>query len=236
MKNSIKCKSCSAENPSYEYICGNCGSYIRERVYNIDLWQTIARLIDSPAEAFRKIVYAEHKNFIFFIIIILAAKFLIDVRFIAVVSIGEFNPGTAVVVSYIIVLTVSIIYLALYSYIFKVVHSEFGIDTRFRDNFTLIIYALLPNVFALVLLFPLEMEVFGKYLFSSNPSPFVIKSTIAYTFLAAEILIKLWSIVLIYKAFKTQTADALPAIADTIIFVFFFFLIHFYLSIIIFTI
>jgi len=236
MKNSIKCKSCSKENPSYEYICGSCGSFIRERVYNIDLWQIVVRLIDSPGKAFRKIIYAEHKNFIFFIVIILSAKFLVDARFISVISVGEFNSGTAIVVSYLIVLAATLIYFTLYSFLFKVIHSTFEIDSRFKDNFTLIIYSLLPNLFALVFLFPLEMEVFGEYLFSSNPSPFVIKSSIAYTFLAVEVLIKIWTVILFYKAIKTQTEDTLLAVANTVIFVFFMGLILYYLSITIFTI
>ena len=235
MKNSIKCKSCIAENPPYEYICKNCGSYIRERVYNIDLWKMMGGLIYNPTNTFRKIVYAEHKNFIIFIVFILAAKLLVDTRFISVISVGEFDSSSKIIISYILTLTSTFIYLTIYSFLLKFVLIVFDIETRFRDNLAVIIYALLPNIFAMVILFPLEMEVFGEYLFSSNPSPFIIKTTIAYTFLAVELLVKLWSIILIYKAFKTQTEDTTLSLANTVIFVSLFGLILYYLSLIIFT-
>ena len=59
-----------------------------------------------------------------------------------------------------------------------------NIPLRFKDTFALIIYSQIPYLFGLIILFPLELVIFGDYLFSKNPSPFTIKGTLAYLFLA----------------------------------------------------
>ncbi|NOX19606.1 MAG: hypothetical protein GXO87_15160, partial [Chlorobi bacterium] len=63
MKNNVICKNCGAENPFYLLTCKSCNAYIRDKVSNINLWEIIWKLIETPVEAFRQIIYAEHKNF-----------------------------------------------------------------------------------------------------------------------------------------------------------------------------
>ena len=235
MKNSITCKNCSAENPPYAYICSNCGAFLRSRVHNIDLIKTTSKLIEAPSQAFKNIIFAEHKNFIFVILFLLSIRFLIDARFISLISIGEFQSEGSLIVSLLLVLAAATIFLILFSWLLELVWKSLQIETRIKDNFSILIYALLPNIFALIFLFPLEVEVFGQYLFSVNPTPFVIKGTIAYLFAGAEIAIKVWIIFLIYKAFKVQTESFLISVFSTSIFIFCMALLFYFLSTIIFT-
>jgi hypothetical protein len=230
MKNSITCSNCSSENPPYAYTCKNCNSYLRERVFNIDLWKVIGLLIESPAKGMQMIVFSEHKNFISFLLIFVAIKFLVNIRFISLISIGSFNHSTSLYVSYLIVLGVLIVYLILFSICFTSINKLSKITTRFLDNFALLTYSLLPNVFGIIILFILELVVFGGYLFSINPSPFVIKGVIAYIFAGAEILIIFWSIVLSYKVFKFQTISVLYSVIYTFLFYFILAVVLFYLS------
>src|SRR3972149_10116139 len=102
MKNSIACPNCSTENPPYVYICKSCNSFIRDRVYNIDLWNLTGLLIENPKKAFQLIVYSEHKNFIIFILLLVAAKLLVNARFASMLSLGEYNPTTNFFLSYLI--------------------------------------------------------------------------------------------------------------------------------------
>ena len=234
MNNSITCSNCSSENPPYAYTCKNCNSYLRERIFNIDLWRIIGLLIESPKKAMEMIVFSEHKNFISFLLIFIAAKLLVDTRFISLISLGNFNPSTSLYISYLIVLGIFVIYLILFSICFTSINKLLKITTRFRDNFALFTYSLLPSVFGIIFLFIIELVVFGKYLFSINPTPFVIKGVIAYIFSGAEIMIIVWSIFLYYTLFKFQTGSILFSIIYTFVFYFCLAVILFYLSKIIF--
>ena len=54
----------------------------------------------------------------------------------------------------------------------------------------------MPYSFAAIILFPVELIIFGKYLFSVNPSPFIIKSFLAWVLVSLEFLLILWSVFL----------------------------------------
>jgi len=235
MKNRISCSNCSAENPPYVYTCNNCNSFIRERVFNIDLWNVIGLLIESPKIAFELIVFSEHKNFISFLLIFIAVKLLVNTRFISLISLGSYNPTTSLYLSFLIVFGILVIYLMLFSFCFTFINKLLHITTRFRDNFAVLTYSLLPNVFGIIFLFIIELVVFGEYLFSINPTPFVIKGITAYIFVAAEVLLIVWSIILTLKAFKVQTDSLLYSIIYSFVFYFCLSVILFYSSKIIFT-
>lgn len=218
MKNSVICKNCQAENPFYKSICENCKSYLRARVYNIDLGNIIARLIDSPTNGFKTIIYSEHKNFLVFLILISVLKFEIDTIFISlffkkeIISLSNFAPGYLL-----LVLILAGVFL-LFSYLVTILNKKIGYETRVKDNFSIYFYSFLPHIFALIVLFPLELVMFGEYLFSVNPSPFAIKESIAYTLLILELLIVIWSLFLTIMANYAQTKNVSYSIVISIIF------------------
>jgi len=191
---------------------------MRGRVYNIDLWKTIGLLVESPKKAFTEIVYSEHKNFITFIFLLVAAKLLVDIRFVTQLTLGEFKTTTSLIFSYLIVVGVIASFILIYSLVIKLVLQWYKIETRFRDNLSVLIYSLIPHVFGIFFLFLLELVVFGDYLFSVNPNPFVIKGLIAYLFLGAEILIILWSVFLSFSALRVQTSSIYISLLVTLIF------------------
>ena len=234
MNNKITCSNCSVENPLFSYTCHKCNSYIRERVFNIDLWKVVALLIESPKKAFQLIVFSEHKNFISFLLIFISIKLLVDLRFVSMLSIGELNQTTSLYLSYLVVLGGLTLYLILFSACFTFINKLLHITTRLRDNFTVITYSLLPNVFGIIFLFIIELVVFGDYLFSLNPNPFVIKGLLAYTFAGAEVLLILWSMFLTFNAFRVQTDSLLLSVNFTLSFYFLFGVIIYYSSKIIF--
>lgn len=236
MKNRINCSNCSTENPPYVYTCINCNSIVRERVFNIDLWNIIGLLIESPKKALELIVFSEHKNFISFLLIFIAVKLLVNTRFISLISLGSYNPTTSLYLSYLIIFGILVVYLILFSFCFTFINKLLQITTRFRDNFALLTYSLLPNVFGIIFLFIIELVVFGEYLFSINPTPFAIKGITAYIFAAAEILLIFWSAILTLKAFKVQTDSLLYSIIYSFVFYFCLSVILFYSSKFIFTI
>jgi hypothetical protein len=234
MKNTIICSSCSTPNPPFKYICRKCNSFIRSRVYNIDLWKTLGSLVEKPKQAFEEIVYAEHKNFITFILLFVTIKLLVDIRFISMVNVGQYQATSNLFISYLIVFGTITTYLLLFSIVLKLVLLTSEIETRFRDNLAVLIYSFIPHIFGLIFLFVLELVVFGDYLFSVNPTPFVIKGLIAYLFLGAEVLLILWSVLLTYSALRVQTGSIYIGILSTLIFYLLLAVILYFSSLIIF--
>ncbi|MCW9065325.1 MAG: hypothetical protein OQJ78_03440, partial [Ignavibacteriaceae bacterium] len=88
----------------------------------------------------------------------------------------------------------------------------------------------------LIILFALELVIFGDYLFSKNPTPFTIKGTLSYLFLALEIAIVLWSFFLIFRAFLTQSHHLIFSILSSTVFIVLFCSLIYLFSLFVFTI
>jgi hypothetical protein len=235
MKNKLSCPACGFENNFYSRICSSCKSYLRDRVVNIDLWSIITTLVENPLKAFRTIIFAEHKNFIFFLVLIAAIKYFITARFLSGYTIGEFISTSNIFISFFIVLSAVTLFFLLSAFLIKIFWNNLGFNSRFKDNLAVIIYSQVPIIFALLLLFPLEIVVFGNFLFSTNPSPFQIKSTISYIFFIVEVIVFLWSVFLYFAAFYASSNNKVLSILTTVVFVFLLSAILIFLSRIIFT-
>ena len=218
MINSVSCPNCKADNPFYNTICSSCKTYLRDRVYNLDLWALVSSIIESPSKAIRTVIFSEHKNFIFFILLFLALKYLINTRFVSMISVGDFQSTVGLQISYLIILGCTIIFFLTFSYLYNSIGKSKNISIRFKDTFALIIYSQIPLVFGLIILFSLELVIFGDYLFSLNPTPFTIKGLIAYFFLLIEVGTIIWSIFLLFKAFRAQSHKFSFSLTATTIF------------------
>ena len=236
MKNSVTCPNCSVENPFYNSVCSNCRSYLRDRVYNLDLWSLISLIIESPNKAFRTVIFSEHKNFIFFLLLFLTLKYLIITRFISIITIGEFQSSVGLQVSYPIILGGTIVFFLIFSLLYNLAGMYSNISLRFKDTLSLIIYSQIPLVFGLIILFTLELVIFGDYLFSINPTPFVIKGFMAYLFFVLECGTIIWSIFLLFKAFRAQSQSLSFSLTATIIFFILLSALLYFFSIFVFTI
>lgn len=236
MKNSVTCPNCNSENPFYNSICSGCKYYLRDKIYNLDLWTVISSLIETPTKAFRTIIFSEHKNFILFILFFVSIKYLINARFISMVSVSEFQSTIGLQLSYLIVLGITLIYFIIFSLIYKSLSKRDEVNIRYKDTFALIIYSQVPFLFGLFILFPLELVILGDYLFSMNPTPFIIKGSITYFFLAIEIGLVIWSIFLVFKAFLTQSQHFLFSLISASVFVVLFWTLIYFCSLAVFTI
>lgn len=205
MKNVLVCKSCSTENAFYNQTCTKCKSYLREKIYNIDLWSVFSLLIESPTKAFTKIIYSEHKNFITFLFVLIALKSLIIARFMAVPFLSPDKITSSILISGLLLFLILAVYLILISYIHNVVIKSYKIENRFKDLLAIHTFSFSPLIFSLFILFPLELVIYGPYLFSNNPYPFQIKETVFYILLSVEILVLLYCFVLQFFGFKVQT-------------------------------
>jgi hypothetical protein len=229
MKNVIICKSCSTENPYYEVICSNCHSYLRDRIFNIDLWHTIELLIETPVKAFRRIIQSEHKNFISLIFIFAVFKLFISSIFI---SLALFKNEQALNVFFARLFYFSggmLALLLILSFLLLLVLKGGGIKARYKDLLALFTFSLMPYSFAAIILFPVELIIFGSYLFSVNPSPFIIKGFLAWVLFCIEFLLILWSSFLTAAGTFAQTKSIKFSLANSLAFnIIVYSLIYFY--------
>ncbi len=236
MRNSVTCPNCNSENAFYNYTCSSCRFYLRDRIYNLDLWSLIGSLIETPSKAYRTIIFSEHKNFIVFIFVFICIKYLINTRFLSMITVGYFESTVELFLSYVIVLGAMLLFFLLFCFGYLQIGKAIKFYLRFKDTLAIIIFSQIPFLFGLVILFPLEQVIFGDYLFSLNPNPFVIKGTIAYVFLAVEIALLIWSMFLIFKAFKAQTLNLLFSLISSFVFVVLFWTLLYFYSVTVFTI
>jgi len=213
----IKCKNCSTENNYYELNCVQCGSLIRARVVNIDLWHIIWLVIDSPKKAFQTIIHAEHKNFISLLGILVSIKIYFDVQFSSNFIFSE-TPVLENLLLYLVVsIPLFIILTILLSLLIKFLNSRLNIKTRFKDNLAIYIYSFLPILAGLIFLLPVEYALFGNHWLTFDPSPFIIRSSAAWIMVALEIALHLWSIVLTMIATFAYTGRVLYSIITGIV-------------------
>jgi hypothetical protein len=236
MKNSIICPECKTENPFYNSVCSNCKTYLKDRVYNLDLWPITASLIDSPSKAFRQIIFAEHKNFIFFLLLFVSLKYLINIRFVSMISLGDFRSSVGLQISYLIVLAITVVFFIIFSLLYNQFGKSNSVYLRFKDTFALLVYSQIPLIFGLVILFTLELVIFGDYLFSLNPSPFIIKGVLSYLFLSLEAGTIIWSYFLLFKAFKAQSHSLAFSLISSLSFIVLLSTLIYFCSLFVFTI
>lgn len=217
MKNPVICKNCSAENPVYSHTCGNCRYFIRDRVYNINIWETIGQIIESPGTAYKKVIYSEHKNFIVFLTFLLALRYLILSRFVSVPLSEATISSTPLLTGYLITLAATTGFLLAFAFIAKVVFNSSNYKVRIRDIYALNVYSNIPNFFAVLFLLPIELVIFGDYIFSNNPTPFQMKPLFAYVLAAVEVGLIIWSILLNIKSFTVLTNNKLTGMITGLI-------------------
>lgn len=229
MKNVIICKSCNSENPYYEVICVNCHSFLRERIFNIDLWKTIEQLIETPVKAFRRIIQSEHKNFISLIFIFAVFKLFISSVYISLILFKDEQALNHFITRFFLFAGGMLVLLLIISLILRFVLKSGGIKARYKDLFALFTFSLMPYSFAAIILFPVELIIFGTYLFSVNPSPFIVKSLFAWVLLVLEILLIIWSVFLTGAGIFAQTKSINFSLISSLIFnIIVYSLIYFY--------
>lgn len=207
MDNKLICRNCGYENPFYQLTCSKCSAFLREKIFNIDLWDIIPVLIESPSKAFGKIIHSEHKNFTYFLFFFTAIKLSIVSIYISLAIRGNDHYMQSALITFVLSAGILFLITLLISVLFTAILKKRNIKTRLRDNLSITIYSLFPYIIGLVILFPLELILFGYTVFSVNPSPFTIKVTLAYTMLVFEILVIAWSVFLLFMAYRKQSGD-----------------------------
>ncbi|HSP87958.1 MAG TPA: hypothetical protein VLN45_07475, partial [Ignavibacteriaceae bacterium] len=161
----------------------------------------------SPSKAFKTIIFSEHKNFQVLLLILISGKMLLNSIFLTIYF-EKWNAHlSGIFISYFFILIVTVVIFLGMSGIFGSITKRYGIETKFKNNFSILTYSFLPFTFGFLILFPIELILFGQYLFFYNPSPFIIKEALAYSLFAFEVILLLWTVFLTFTAFKVQSGN-----------------------------
>jgi hypothetical protein len=201
----ITCTNCKTQNSILNSKCKECGSIIQRRVPNLDLVDTMWQVMERPKETFLKICLSEQKNYVFLIFAFIgiglvftafwhsgAGEHYNNLLYILLQGLA-LGPFVGVIVFYIF----SRLSYLITKHIFKT-------EVTLRNLRAVTAYALVPSLFATILILPTELIVFGLYFFTNNPSPLMYKPQAYYVLISLDILCIIHSIFLFYVGIRVS--------------------------------
>lgn len=204
MNNQLLCNNCQAANPIYSLNCKKCNSFLRARVPNIDLWDTIWNLLVSPVETAIKLIQAEKKNFIVFLLSIWLIKATVNQYILNNYFQHENN---SIFASLILGGVVSVALIVLISFFVTLIFNAMKIPARFKDVLAIYTYSLIPVILVFLFLTPFHFALYGFYWFTINPPPLVIKPLVSYVLYGIEGLFYLWVLALFVSSTYAQSGN-----------------------------
>jgi hypothetical protein len=201
----ITCQVCGTGNDDLAVVCRSCKGFVQGKVDTLNLFETLWGLMDSPSRTFKKIALARSKNYV----LLLAAVCGIAAVYAAfwAVQIGRRIEGLVSIlgIGFAAGVPAGIIGLLLLSVVLRAAARALGGTGTVRNVFAVCAYASAPIVLSLAVVFPVEIALFGIYLFDRNPSPMVLKP-VPYVVLAViDASALLWSFVLLGIGLKVAT-------------------------------
>jgi len=195
----IRCSVCGHENDDLAVLCVSCKSYLQSKVDTLDLFQTFWTLIISPRTAFRRIALSRHKNYIFLVSSLLGIALAYSVLWFK--NLGPSFPNLIILLLSGLLAgpLLGIAFVFLFSAVMILLDRLLGGRATLRTTFGVVAYSAMPIVLSLVLVFPIEVAIFGIDLFDNNPSPLVIKPFIYITLLGFDTLAVLWAWLLLIE-------------------------------------
>jgi hypothetical protein len=195
----IACTVCGTQNDEFTVVCVSCKSFLQMKVDNLNLFETLWSLMEEPSAAFRRIALARHKNYVVLLSCLqgMAIVYLI----IWLKSLGARFPNFVLLVGAGLVIgpLAGVLFMVVYSLIVHRVGRLLGGAGSYRNVRAATVYASVPIVYSLVLVFPIEIAVFGPYFFSDNPSPLVINPVAYIVLLGFDAAAIVWSLALLME-------------------------------------
>ena len=196
--NKIFCSICDSENFILNLKCSNCGSLIRENIRTINIGETFQNFLLNTDFGIKKVLYSEKKNYLLLLISLLSIKLTILTFFD--ISILDQKLITTLLKLNLLVFSYWFLFILLLGVIFKVL-IEIIVRNKFyyKDSLTIIAFSFLYFSVVGIILFLLELMLFGKFFFSNNPSIFQINLYKALAVISLEMIIFLYSLFLLIR-------------------------------------
>jgi len=192
----ILCSVCQTENDIYATICKKCGSFLQNRVPNIDLFDTLWRVVENPRKAFHSIMLAEHKNYSLFLYV-LSGIYSVFFAF-WYFRIGDRFENILSLILWALLIGVSLgcVLYPIISFLHFILTKLSEGKAAFRSSIGITSYSSIPFIISLVLLLPIELMTFGMFLFTFNPHPITIKPVSYVVLVGLNAVMILWAFIL----------------------------------------
>ncbi len=194
----VNCPNCNSVNPYFNTNCSVCNFFLRDKIPNINLGEIILSLIESPNKAFERIILSNNKNYVLLLLTFLSVRFFILSRFISIPFTNQ-NSDFELLTTYTYFFITTGLMIFIISHLINLFCRIIKVHSRFKDVFSVLVFSFFPSSIAIFLLYPIELTVYGKYLFSNNPYPFDIKENVFYVFIVFELFLIIWSFILQIK-------------------------------------
>ncbi len=191
------CPVCGTQNDDLAVVCSSCKGYVQAKVGTLDLFQTIWGLMESPSATFRRIALAGTKNYVLALTALFGVALVYALLWHA--SYGVIEPGLLTIIGIGLLAGPAIggILFFVLARVLSVVTPAVGRKVSARNAFALLAYGVVPIVLSLVIIFPIEIAVFGIYLFDPNPPPIVLNPMAYIVLIGLDGIAAIWSAALI---------------------------------------
>jgi hypothetical protein len=198
----ITCSVCGKENDDLAVICTSCRGFLQSKVDAINLFETFWQLAESPVIAFKKIVLARHKNYVLFLGALVGMS--IFFAFLWHINAGNYFENVLVLLGLggLAGIPFGLLFTTLLAGFIVIAVRWMGGKATLQNARAVATYAGMPLILSLVVVLPLEVAVFGREFFGSNPPPLALNPVAYLGLLAFDALAALWAIVLLYKGVK----------------------------------
>ena len=199
------CSVCGHQNDDLAVLCASCRSYLQSKVDNLNLFETIWLLVENPRPAFKKIVLAQHKNYVYLLSCMLGVSLAFTVFWLKGLG-PQFTSLLTLIGSGVVLgIPLGLIFSLFLSSVLVRVARLLGGKAAVRNMMAVVSYSGIAVVLALIFVFPLEIAIFGADFFGKNPSPLVINPEVYIALLVFDGLATLWSVFLLYHGLTVLT-------------------------------
>jgi Yip1 domain len=190
----ISCSVCAHPNDDLDTVCVRCGSFIQDRIPNIDFFSTMWQVVESPKDAFQRIIKAEHKNYVLFLMMSLGVAISFTLLWARHAG-NEFdNLIYLILMGYVLGLGAALPVSVLMMFSIHALLKLFGGKGVMKNTYAVFGWSLTPIMLSVSIILPIEFASIGLRLFSTNPSPIDVKPVVYAVLLFFDVFAAVWSI------------------------------------------
>lgn len=199
------CPVCGTSNDAFAVVCVSCKGYIQAKVDTLDLFSTMWGLMEAPSSTFRRIALAGTKNYVVPLAIGFGVALMYALLWNANYGVREPQLLTIIGTGLAAGLVLGPLLFGILARVLVALSGMLGRRVAGRDAFALFAYAAVPVVITLVIVFPVEIAIFGVYLFDNNPPPIVMNPVAYIVLVGLDMLAAVWSTVLLAIGLRVMT-------------------------------
>ncbi|MFA7288816.1 MAG: hypothetical protein WC055_08035 [Melioribacteraceae bacterium] len=203
MKNNINCPSCNKSNSFFNLNCSNCKTFLRNRIANIDLWDSISNILYSPSETITNLVYAEKKNYVILILILSGlASFtnsvpIKNMLFNSTIEM-EYYFGSLILNTFLYSL-----FIIITSFFIWILLKSIRFSVRIYDVIVVNTFSFIPLIISFIFTTPVKLALFREFFLTFNPTPFMVKPLASYILYGIDLIFLVWSILVFFFGYST---------------------------------